>query len=244
MTVGRADGQTAAVVVVDDETILCELLESRLGDEPGLSCVGTAASADQARRLVTQHRPRVILLDIRLEPGLDALALGRELKRVSPGSELLVWTEWIDRSANRADEFRLKVQAARSGASDWISKGDGLNNLIDRIRAAIVREPSSLPDDEPHNLIERSLGEFLSPPDFADRDPLVQRAEDGLTEAERKAAVRAAKGLEGDMTIEQIARTSYMSPGTLRAHLKNIYGKWHVHGQAAFVAEAKRRGVI
>jgi len=244
VTTGKAMAQAATVVIVDDETILCELLERRLGDEPGLSCAGTATSPHDAKRLVVHHRPRVILLDIRLEPGLDALALGQDLKRASPTSELLIWTEWIDRSANRADEFRLKVRALRSGASEWINKGDGLSNLIDRIRAAVEREPSPLPDDEPHNPIEASLGDFLGPPDLAGRDPLIQRAEDGLTPTERRAAAIAARGLEGDMTIEQIARTSHMSPATLRAHLKNVYAKWGVHGQAAFAAEARRLGVV
>jgi DNA-binding CsgD family transcriptional regulator len=32
--------------------------------------------------------------------------------------------------------------------------------------------------------------------------------------------------------------------GTIRAHMKTIYAKWGVHGQAAFVAEARRRGLL
>ena len=46
------------------------------------------------------------------------------------------------------------------------------------------------------------------------------------------------------MTIELIARTQHMSPATLRAHLRTIYGKWDVRNQAAFVATARRLGVI
>ncbi len=53
-----------------------------------------------------------------------------------------------------------------------------------------------------------------------------------------------ARGLEADMTIEEIAKDTRLVPGTIRGHLKTIYAKWGVHTLAGFVAEARRRGLL
>jgi DNA-binding CsgD family transcriptional regulator len=46
------------------------------------------------------------------------------------------------------------------------------------------------------------------------------------------------------MTIDEIAKSTQMVPGTIRGHLKTIYAKWGVNTQPAFVAEARRRGLL
>ena len=40
------------------------------------------------------------------------------------------------------------------------------------------------------------------------------------------------------MTVDEICQLSNLNTANVRSYLKNIYGKWHVSHQAAFVAEA------
>jgi DNA-binding NarL/FixJ family response regulator len=242
---GRAQAKDhpASVVIVDDDRILCELLEGRLDDEPGLACVGTAITPEEARSIVEREQPSIILVDVRLGTGVDAIELTADLVALSPSSQVLIWTKWTDTSPNRAEEIRQRVRATHVGATDWIAKGDGIDNLIDRIRAAILRGPIIPPQADERSPIERSLREFLD--DFSHRREESNEAISpaALTPAEERAARIVARGLELGFTIDRIADINSMKAETLRTHLKRIYTKWGVHGQAAFVAEARRRGL-
>jgi DNA-binding NarL/FixJ family response regulator len=229
------------VVIVDDARALCDLRRDRLDDEPGLSCAGVATTPDDARSVVAARLPFVIIVDVGLGDGVDALDLVSDLVAASPTSQVLIWTKWSDPSVERAEEIRRKVRALRNGASDWIAKGDGIEKLVDRIRSAIRRGPR-LAAETP-SPIEASLDDLvgIQPPRTTMRST---DDADGLTPAERRAAEVSAHGLEHGMTIEQIARSLKITIQTLRTHLRSIYVKWDVHGQAHFVAEARRRGLL
>lgn len=232
----------AAVAIVDDDQILCELLEGRIDDEFGLVCVGTAVTAEQARSLVLQTKPQIILLDIRMGSGVDAIGLAADLVGLSPASHVLIWTKWLDPSPDREEELRLKVRATRAGATDWIAKGDGLDNLIDRIREAVARGPAARANPAALSPLERSVGSILS--GTAGAGDAERTIDTELTPAELRAAATAARGLESGMNIEEVASALRMKTETLRTHLRHIYFKWGVRNQAQFVAAARRRGVI
>jgi DNA-binding NarL/FixJ family response regulator len=222
-------GRPAGVLVVDDDKILCELLRDRLEDEVGLACVGIATTPDDARQLAADQQPAVALVDVRMGHGIDAIALAADLVALSPHSQLLIWTGWIDGTPNRTEEIRLRLRAYRIGATDWISKGDGINHLIARIQAAVVRGPTGPEHNAPRNPIELSLAELLSQQTYDIDGPAGLSRISELTPAERRVAIAVAQGLEVGMTIEQIARTTSSNAGTLRSHLKHIYEKWGVH---------------
>lgn len=232
----------AAVAIVDDDQILCELLEGRIDDEFGLVCVGTAVTAEEARSLVLRTRPQVILLDIRMGSGVDAIGLAAELVGLSPTSHILIWTTWSDPSPDREEELRLKIRATRAGATDWIAKGDGLDNLIDKIREAVARGPAARADPAVLSPLERLVGSILGGAIVA--SGAEHAADTELTPAERRAVAPAARGLESGMNIEEVANAMRMKTETLRTHLRHIYVKWGVRNQAQFVAAARRRGLI
>ena len=197
----------------------------------------------RARSLVGAARPPIVIIDIGLGAGVDAIELVSQLVVLSPSSQALIWTKWTDPSAERAEEIRRKVRALRHGASDWIAKADGIEKLVDRIHEAIRRGPPDRPSSATPNPIEASLSELVGPGSPQARGGS-SNPDGGLTPAERRAAEVAAHGLERGMTIEQIARALKITLQTLRTHLRSIYAKWDVHGQAHFVAEARRRGLL
>lgn len=232
-----------SVVVVDDDRLVCEHLEERLGHGEDLHCVGVAYTADSARDLVRQQRPDLIVLDIMLREAVDPIDLAAELVRLSPGSHVVVCTAWSDSvRLNGEAEFRQKVRASRNGVVGWISKGRGINELIAELRE-IARW--CVAPDGPSQL-ELTLGEYLRIAGSAyPADPFAQEQNDArLTPTEARIAAIVARGLEADMTIEEIAKGTRFVPGTIRGHMKTIYAKWGVHTQPAFVAEARRRGLL
>lgn len=227
------------VAVVDDDEYVRRLLQLSLSGEPDMECVGCAGSASVAVDLVRAARPDLIVLDLMVAP--DPIGLAAGLVRASPRSQVIVCTGWSDNwQFDPAADLRLKVRAAKNGVTDWIGKGEGIDELLMRLRAAGLREPASR---GPQNPLEEQLENSLRDAEAVVGEGALSGGAD-VTPMERRVAAVVARGLEADLTVDEICRLRSFNTGNVRTHLKNIYSKWNVHGQAAFVAEARRRGLL
>lgn len=231
----------ATVAIIDDDRIVCDILNLRLDAESDFECVGIASSPEEARKLVGKEKPDLILLDIMLGGTTDPIDLAADLIRSSAHSQVIVCTAWSDSpSLDREQEFRQKFRASRSGVTDWVSKSRGVNEIIERLRQAVRRPQVS---HGPLTPIEDALGGYLRSAETIFDGVVFRGGDTELTPAELRIAAVVARGLEADVTVEEICRLVRLTPGTVRAHLKSIYAKWDVHLQPAFVAEARRRGL-
>jgi DNA-binding NarL/FixJ family response regulator len=118
-----------SVMCIDDNVQLIDALESRLHLEPGFTGLyrvdDLGASVDEAVR----HRPTVILLDVDLPGGLDALAMLDEMVRRVPESRVLVFTGYPSGELVRRTMSR--------GAWGFLSKGISADRLIASIRRVV-----------------------------------------------------------------------------------------------------------
>jgi DNA-binding NarL/FixJ family response regulator len=228
------------VGIVDDDVYARELLRMSLDREEDLDCVGAVGSADSAVKLVGETHPDLIVLDLMLAP--DPVGLAASLVEASPRSQVIICTSWSDHWQFDQDaDFRLKVRASKNGVTDWVNKSEGIDELIGRLRAAGHREPVR---QGPRNPLEELLESSLRNAEAIGSLRVLGQDGAGLTPMERRVAVAVAVGLEGDMTVEEVCRLRKLTPGNVRTHLKSIYSKWDVHHAAAFVAEARRRGLL
>src|SRR5215470_20385220 len=62
------------VIVIEDHPLLCDGLKQLIGSQPDLACIGVADNTSDAKRLVEECKPDLLLLDLRLKGG-DALEL-------------------------------------------------------------------------------------------------------------------------------------------------------------------------
>jgi DNA-binding NarL/FixJ family response regulator len=233
----------ATVVIVDDDRLVCEHLEEGLGREDDLESAGVAYTADTARELVRRKQPDLIVLDVMLHEATDPIDLADQMVKLSPASRVVVCTAWSDNvKMDSEKEFREKVRASRSGVVGWISKSRGIHEIIAELRA--IAHWRKNPDGP--SRLELALGEYLSVVGSAyHADPFhADQGDAKLTPTEARIVAIVARGLEADMTIEQIAQSTRIALGTIRGHMKTIYTKWGVHTQPAFVAEAHRRGLF
>jgi len=117
----------AAILVVEDEVDLCNLIRTKLEAE-GHSVL-QAFDGLAALRLVEVHRPHLVILDWML-PGLDGLAVCRQLRQhyLMPIIMLTARSEEIDR-----------VLGLEVGADDYISKPFSIRELLARVRAMLRR---------------------------------------------------------------------------------------------------------
>ncbi|MCE2843400.1 MAG: response regulator transcription factor, partial [Novosphingobium sp.] len=66
------------ILIVDDHQLAREGLKAVLSDD-GLEVVGEATSGEEAVDLVARLQPDVVLMDVRLGPGIDGLEATRRI---------------------------------------------------------------------------------------------------------------------------------------------------------------------
>ncbi len=120
------------ILIVDDEEAVCWSLQRALSRE-GYS-VSVAASAEQAFALVNQQRPDVLILDVRL-PGMDGLTALARFRQLVPDLPVIVMTAFGD--------LPTAVRAVQGGAFDYLTKPFDLQQAIECVHHALLRQPVS-----------------------------------------------------------------------------------------------------
>ncbi len=118
----------AAVLVVEDDPAQARLVQMLVAGA-GLSCVGTAASAERALELAPQAD--VVLLDYRLEGDRSGLDVLRELRGRGAAASIIVMT------AHGSE--RVASEALHLGANDYIIKDEAFTQLLPDVLARVVR---------------------------------------------------------------------------------------------------------
>ncbi|MDD5329211.1 MAG: response regulator transcription factor, partial [Sulfuricella sp.] len=115
------------VVLVDDHTLfrmgLAELLEQR----GSIKVVGVTGNADEARRLLREEKPDVLIMDLHMPP-LDGLTLFRQLRHEGYATPTLMLT------VSNAEEDLSNV--LRAGARGYLLKDMEPDDVVDAILRA------------------------------------------------------------------------------------------------------------
>lgn len=202
------------VFVVEDQDPLREAMVLLLGWTAGFDCVGSAASAEAALEAEPEAPPDVVLLDIGL-PGMSGLEALGPLHARWPGAECLVLTVH--------DDPDRVFEALRAGASGYLVKGTEPAEVLAAVRAL---HDGGAPMSAS---VARKVVEAFRQP-----DPELE----ALSPREREVLDLLVEG----RTVRQIADALFVAPTTVAFHVRQIYGKLHVHTRAAAVARALGRG--
>ena len=109
------------VLLVDDEELIRQgIFESVEWDKLNMTVVGQAEDGEEALELYLQHKPQLILTDIKM-PFMDGLELVERVKSQDPDTYIVIISGY--------DEFQYAQKAIKLGASDFILKPIDLEEL-------------------------------------------------------------------------------------------------------------------
>lgn len=134
------------ILVVEDEAAICEML--RLALEKAGYSIAEAGDVRQAKNLIYNHTPDLILLDWML-PQVSGIDFARELKK-DPKTQLIP----IIMLTARGEEAD-KIRGLEVGADDYVTKPFSVRELVARIKAVLRR--AAVNDDDEKLIIDDLL---------------------------------------------------------------------------------------
>ncbi len=209
------------IVVADDHEVVREGTRRMLERESDMVVVGEAADGREAVRLVSELRPDVLVLDVRM-PGLSGIEVTRKVKEVHPRVRVLVFTAH--------DDSRYVFPLLDAGADGYLLKTVGQRDLVKAIRD-VYRGETAL-----HPSVARRVVQRLTHKDRFQAEGMVE----ALTEREMEVLRAVARGWSN----KEVSAALHISPHTVQVHLSNIFAKIGVNTRTEAVLYAIRQGWV
>ena len=211
---------TISLLITDDHALVRQGIRAFLELQPDLIVLGEADSGEAAVRMAAELVPDVVLMDL-VMPGIGGVEATRQLKQVSPHTQVIVLTSYHE------DEYIFP--ALRAGALSYVLKDVGPDELADTVRKA-ARDESVLHPRVASRVVQELRGTRKDTPnlftDLSDRELEVLRLiADGLSNAE-------------------IASKLVISEKTVKGHVSNILGKLHMMDRTQAAVYAWQQGLV
>lgn len=206
------------LLVADDHEVIRTGLASLLAGSD-IEIVAEAANGKQTVEQAEQHKPDVVLLDIRMPDG-DGLATLEKLRNTVPESRVVMLSTY--------DNPTYIARAVALGASDYVLKGSSREAIISTITAAAEGESPSRSGELRRVAGAMKVRQVLDD----DEVPLTQR--------ETQVLRHVALGLSN----KEIGRSLEISVETVKEHVQNILRKIAVSDRTQAAVWAVRKGLV
>jgi DNA-binding NarL/FixJ family response regulator len=211
------------VLLADEQALFREAVKMVLEAERDFSVVAEAGDAHHAVAEARRTRPDIALVDAEL-PSLTVEELTRSIKNSVQECGVVLLSS--------RPELGTLVSSMEAGASGYLTKDSGLDQLVEVTRA-VRRGETRVPS--------KMLGPLLSRLIHRRRDEdEAMRKLSRLTRREREVLALMMRGADNAV----IAQALTISPETARTHIQNILGKLGLHSRLEAVAFASGNGIV
>lgn len=204
------------VAIVDDKRDIREGLEIIINNAEGFTCVGTFSDGESAVGGMHILNPDVVLMDIAL-PGISGIDCVKSLKEKMPDLDIIMLTVH--------DDNEYIFESLRAGAMGYLTKNVFPSKLLNSIKD--VYNGGSPMSSSIARKVVSSFNHF--------RNPTPE-----LTKREREVLDLLCQG----KSYKNIASSLFISPDTVRYHLKNIYKKLQVNSKYEAVIKALKDRIV
>lgn len=204
------------VLIVDDHAMVRTGLTTFLEVSEGLELIGEAGNGAEAIRLCEQAEPDVILMDL-VMPGMDGVTAIGAIKERWPGIQIIALTSF--------QEGEMVQEALKAGAISYLLKNVSMGDLVRAIQEAHVGR-STMSQAAVQALVQATS-----------QDASIDY---GLTPREFEVLELLVEGLNNPEISERL----YISIGTTRTHVSNIFSKLGVSNRAEAITLALRNHLV
>lgn len=203
------------VMLVDDHAIVRGGLGKFLLVNPDMELVAEAESGEEAINLCGCFKPDVVIMDLMM-PGMDGITATRQIRQRYPATQVIALTSFRDEN--------LVQGALQAGAIGYLLKNVTAADLARAVRAAKAGKMTLC--SEATETLTQSVLRPAPQHDLSDR--------------ERDVLALLVKGMNNN----EIAETLYISLGTVKFHVRNIFMKLGVENRVEAVKLALKQHLV
>lgn len=211
------------VLLADEQALFREAVKVVLEAQSDFSVVAQAGDALYALAEAKRTRPHIALVDAEL-PNLTVKELIWRIKSSVPECGVLLLSP--------REELGTLVSSMEAGASGYLTKNSGLDQLVEATRA-VHRGETLVPSKMLGPLLDRLIHRGR------DEDEAMRKLS-RLTRREREVLALMMQGADNAI----IAQALTISPETARTHIQNILGKLGLHSRLEAVAFVSGNGIV
>ncbi len=212
------------IAIADDNSFLIKTIQEKLSFFDDFTIKFTAVNGeDILEKLEQNHNIDLILMDIEM-PKMNGIEATYQIKQKFPQIKIIMLTVFDN------DENIFK--SIKAGADGYLLKEvnpkDLQQGIIDTLNGGATMTPS---------IALKTLKLFRNPIDF---ENVTTQEDIQLTTREIEVLEQLSKGLKYHLIAENL----FLSVGTIRKHIENIYAKLQVHNKLEAIQKAKNNNLI
>ncbi len=218
------------VLIADDQELILESLNIVLSMEDDIEVIALAKNGEEAVNFCAIFQPDIVLMDINM-PILDGVGATEKIKLNDPTVKIIILTSY--------KEVDIVLSALSHGAEGFLLKAIHPKNLVAGIR--VVHTGGTLISQEMADEMVKSMKKGMSIGTketlhgFPNKSNLY-----GLSPREVEVLQKLALGLRN----QDIAETLFLSEGTVKNYISNIYSKLNVKGRRQATLKVKDEGIF
>ncbi|MFZ5697522.1 MAG: UvrY/SirA/GacA family response regulator transcription factor [Pseudomonadota bacterium] len=206
------------VLVVDDHDLVRIGISRMLEDVEGIRVVGQAASGEEAVKMVREHAPDVVLMDVQM-PGIGGMEATRKIQRIDDAIKVIAVTV--------CDEEPFPSRLLKAGAAGYLTKGASLQEMVKAIRVVNAGQKYISSDIAQQMALKPFNDDHTSP--F-----------DQLSERELQISIMVVSCQK----VQEISDKLCLSPKTVNSYRYRIFEKLAINSDVELTLLAVRYGLV